>query len=552
MTARSAFPEIHLLPPRGHRERRLALIVLTLAPFAFGALALFLGQDANWDLRNYHWYNAYAFLNDRYAQDLLPSQTPYFYNPLLDVPFYLLATHVSARTAAFALGTAQGLNFVLLFMLAHVSLIIPNSRQKVAVCALLAALGMLGGGGIAQIGVTFYDNITSLGLFAAALIVIRHFDKLINAPWRRAVVPVLGAGFLTGVMMGLKLPCVIFCVGLCFALFCVAGPWRRRFLISFMFGIGVLTGVAVSLGHWTWFLQAHFESPLFPYFNGFFKSPYAPLTSARDIQFIPWSLSDRLLFPFIIADNPMRTGEIPWRDWRIPILYALLPLAVLVRLFFGRSTRGQGQIAAPYAARYLLWVGVISYAVWLFMFAIYRYLLPLEMIAPLLIVFAVGLLPLRVQTRGLLAGGLLLLVASTIQPGDWTRLPQWLPRSVEAELPALPDDPNVMVLMAGFEPYSHVVTLFPPSWSFVRPQSNFASPDENKGINEIVKKRLEAHEGRFMLLVPSYQEALARDALAYFNLSFLPQTCQKVVDRLYDTKLVLCEVKRTKMAVNHE
>src|ERR1700733_1409092 len=123
--------EIRLLPPPKHRVRSLALFLLALAPFAFGALALALGQDVNWDLRNYHWYNAYAFLNGRYGFDLLPSQTPWFYNPLLDVPFYLLATHVPARTAGFALGFVQGLNFPLLFMLAHATLVIANPRHKV-------------------------------------------------------------------------------------------------------------------------------------------------------------------------------------------------------------------------------------------------------------------------------------------------------------------------------------------------------------------------------------------------------------------------------------
>src|ERR1700733_10829175 len=156
--------EIRLLPPPKHRARSLALFLLTLAPFAFGALALWLGQDANWDLRNYHWYNAYAFLNGRHDFDLLPSQTPYFYNPALDVPFYLLATHVPAKAAGFALGFAQGLNFTLLFMLAYAGLIIKNPRWTVGICAALAVLGMLGGGGIALIGTTFYDNITSLGL----------------------------------------------------------------------------------------------------------------------------------------------------------------------------------------------------------------------------------------------------------------------------------------------------------------------------------------------------------------------------------------------------
>src|SRR3981189_2598068 len=111
-----------LLPPHGNPARPAAFILLFLAPFAIGALALLLGQDANWDLRNYHWYNAYAFLNGRYGTDILPSQTPWFYNPVLDVPFYLLATHVPARVAGFVLGAVQGLNFPLLFMLAYATL----------------------------------------------------------------------------------------------------------------------------------------------------------------------------------------------------------------------------------------------------------------------------------------------------------------------------------------------------------------------------------------------------------------------------------------------
>jgi hypothetical protein len=202
------------------------------------------------------------------------------------------------------------------------------------------------------------------------------------------------------------------------------------------------------------------------------------------------------------------------------------------------------QIAAPYAARYLLWMGVITYAVWVAMFAIYRYLVPLEMLAPLLIVFAIGMLPLRAQTRGLVAGFALVILAVTVQPGNWGRTSHWFDTAVPVELPSLPMESKPMILMAGFEPYSHVVSAFPPEIPFIRIQSNFASPDQNKGINAVIQKRLEAHKGMFMLLVPHWQFNLAKDALAYFNLAFSPQTCQKVVDHLFDTKLVLCPVTR--------
>ena len=41
---------------------RLVTIALFAVPVLFGAIALAMGQDSNWDLRNYHWYNPYAFL----------------------------------------------------------------------------------------------------------------------------------------------------------------------------------------------------------------------------------------------------------------------------------------------------------------------------------------------------------------------------------------------------------------------------------------------------------------------------------------------------------
>jgi len=547
LSAASHLKPIHFLPTSPHRVRLLALALLALAPFAFGLLVLTLGQDANWDLRNYHWYNAYSFLNGRFGFDFLPSQTPAFYNPALDVPFYLLATHVPARVAGFVLGFIQGLNFILLFMLAHASLIIHNPRQKAIICAFLSTLGMLGGGGIAMLGTVFYDNVTSLGLFASALLVLRYFDRLTNAPWHRAFTLAVLFGVPSGLMMGLKLPSVIFCLGLCFGLLSVGGAFQRRVMVSFAFGVGVLIGVTITLGPWAWFLQTHFGNPFFPYFNNIFHSSLAPLASARDIQFVPQSFKDFIFFPFIFADSPYRVGEIPWRDWRIPILYVLLPLGVLLRLIFGRTKNRQDTLAVTYASRYLLWAAVISYVAWLVMFCIYRYAIPLEMLAPLLIVFAIGLFPFKLQTRALIAGFILIIIAITIQPGNWTRRDTWLDQYVEVKMPPLGDTSDLMILMAGFEPYSHVLSAFPPHVPIVRIQSNFTSPNQDKGINQVIHAYVDSHKGRFLLLIPPWQKGLGKEALGYFHLALAPRACQTVVDRLYDDKeLDLCSVVRTK------
>ena len=50
-----------------------------------------MGQDANWDLLNYHLYNGFAFLHSRSARDLLPTGLQSYLNPVLDALYAGLA-----------------------------------------------------------------------------------------------------------------------------------------------------------------------------------------------------------------------------------------------------------------------------------------------------------------------------------------------------------------------------------------------------------------------------------------------------------------------------
>ena len=316
---------------------------------------------------------------------------------------------------------------------------------------------------------------------------------------------------------------------------------------SFLFGIGILAGIAITLGHWAWFLQTHFGSPLFPYFNAFFKSPLAPLSSARDMQYVPRTLHDFLLFPFIFTDSPYRTGEIPWRDLRIPILYVLLPIALVVRVIFGRSRLQHDTVAVPLVARYLLWAVALSYFAWAYMFGIYRYAVPIEMITPLLIVFAIDMLPAKPSARALITGFVIIVIAVTIQAGNWGRRATWLDHYIAADVPPLGDTSNTMLLMAGFEPYSHVLTVFPPEMPVIRIQSNFTSPDQDKAMNKLLHDKVNAFNGRFLLLIPNWQRNFGEEALTYYDMKVEAKTCQKVQDRLYDGTIYdLCAVKRIK------
>jgi|SRR6185437_2989350 len=90
-----------------------------LVPLLFGAWSASLGVDANWELYNYHLYNPFAFLHGKLAIDLPPAGLQTYFNPLLDVPYYLASRSFPAPVVAFAMGTIHGLNFVLLLAIAR-------------------------------------------------------------------------------------------------------------------------------------------------------------------------------------------------------------------------------------------------------------------------------------------------------------------------------------------------------------------------------------------------------------------------------------------------
>lgn len=536
------------LPPPGSDARRLAQFLLVLGPLLCGVLAVWLGQDANWDLRNYHWYNAYALLTDRHGYDLLPSQTPFFYNPLLDVLVFMLAKVLPGKAVGFVLGVVQGLNFCLIFMISHALLIIPKASRKVMICAALAALGMAGAGGIAQIGTTFNDNMVSLGLLTSILLVITSLPWLVHWKFSQALPKAFVYGMPAGIALGLKLTLVCFCIGITLAWLCTAGRWRTRLLLAFAFGCGMTAGMLFTQGFWMWHLWVHYDNPIFPYFNQYFASSYAPLTSARDLQFMPKDWQEAALFPWLFTLNPKRVGEIAWQDWRVLCLYVLLPLCSFIAVLVGRRHDKSLALAERISTRYLLWALVFSYGSWLGLFSIYRYLIPLEMLAPLAIVLAIGLVPLRPNVKWLAAGAVLVAIAGGVRGGDWGRVP-WSGQFVQVLAPAVPNPEKTMLLMAGFEPYSHILPSFHPLMPVVRIQSNFASPNEgHKGINKIIAARLQLHDGPFMLLLPDWQvqwNGVPQEALSIYGLKFAPSGCQKFPDNL-GYKYALCPVEPIK------
>ncbi len=105
-------------------------IIIFLVLFIFaGDLSIYLGMDRNWDVLNYHIYNPFAFFNNRYAVDIMPASIQSYFNPLLDIPYYLCINYLNNYPVAvtFLMGFSYAL---LLFMIYKISDFIFQHNEK--------------------------------------------------------------------------------------------------------------------------------------------------------------------------------------------------------------------------------------------------------------------------------------------------------------------------------------------------------------------------------------------------------------------------------------
>lgn len=482
-----------------------------VVPLLFGLLGVLLGQDANWDLRNYHWYNPYALLTGRWDFDIGPSG---FFNPLLDLPTWLGAQHLSAKTLSFLLATVHGLNYVPLYFLAHRLLLPVEERRRSLAAMALALVGVTGGGHIGLVGTTFNDNIVSILVLGSALVVVRNAERLVTAPLRAALGTAALAGLLMGAGVGLKLPSGVLAVGFCLAFLCVAAPAWRRLQLAVGFGVGVLAGVAILSGYWMWMMWRDYANPLFPYFNGIFKSSMVLAANYRDVRFVPHGILEWLFYPVIITFDPLRTGEIYFRDARMMTAF-LLWLATPAFLILRR--RAEPALVTPFTSRYLLAGCGLTLIVWMSLFGIYRYVIALEMLAPLLIVGAIACWPITPRLRATGIALALAFVTVTARPGSWSRLPEWTDQFVEVTAPSIAD--NSLVVVTGFEPTSFVIPAFPPKVLFVRLQGYLNDPkDGDTGLNRTLRQIVDRHRGDIYVLFSKKEPEKVGEVLPQYGL----------------------------------
>ncbi len=70
---------LRLLQVKFKHKIVLPSIIFIVTVFLYGLLSILLGQDVNWDKKNYHFYSGYSFLNGRINYDYVPAHIQTFF-----------------------------------------------------------------------------------------------------------------------------------------------------------------------------------------------------------------------------------------------------------------------------------------------------------------------------------------------------------------------------------------------------------------------------------------------------------------------------------------
>ena len=158
-------------------NNKLKIFILFIIPVIYGVLAVFIGKDVNWDLRNYHFYNAYAFLENRFGFDFAPAQLQSFFNPIIDLPFYFLIHHFNSATVGFFLGFIHGLNLLIVFFIFYKVISLKNELIRLLLSFIIAVLSGIAPGFISELGGMMNDNLISLFVLTPILLLIISNEK---------------------------------------------------------------------------------------------------------------------------------------------------------------------------------------------------------------------------------------------------------------------------------------------------------------------------------------------------------------------------------------
>jgi hypothetical protein len=510
---------------------------------AAGLLSVALGPDNNWDLRYYHLYAPWAYLQGRYLYDIGPAQSQGFLNPAADLLFYALTSSIlndTPRIVSFIMGAVHGINAVLLLAISRHVMRVHDFTERSTLAAAALLMGASGAGFISLLGTTTNDLLNSIFVLGALLGLLKAAEPAGEANiWHDFA----WSGLLAGIGLGLKYTAIVFLPG--FALLALIAAFRKKTAYGLIaFAAAAVLGFLAAAGHHAWTLWHAFGNPVFPLLNDIFQSPYYEPRPIRDTRFLPRDTWQFLTYPFYwTMTNEYLVSEKPFRDLRGGIGYVAIAAGLIA---FGTRGARHSHISAETRGLGLVFIFVVmSYICWALAFGIYRYAVALEMLTGIVTMGALIWLVADRHVRIVTAVALTTIAVATTIHLDWGR-GQYADRYVDIAVPPLPA--NSVVLVATTQPAAYFIPFSEPRAQFLGIENNYLElSQDNIFASEV--KRIMRMPGRpkFALSVGNADQNRLNRLLQQLDLTLDTSPCRPIRSNLQVHALSLCAVVPNRM-----
>jgi hypothetical protein len=344
----------------------------------------------------------------------------------------------------------------------------------------------------------------------------------------------VAGALLTGCAVGLKLTYAVFGLAYLVALLSL-GNWRESAKRVATGSAFMLAGFLIFGGYWAWVMQREFGNPVFPYYNDLFQSPWWEPVAFFDRNWGPRDLGQWLFFPLYFARRSTLVSEVGFRDYRLAALFVLGLLCLAKFLLLPREK------AAMRAWKFLITFALASYVIWIKLFGIYRYLVPLEVLSGPLIVGCLLYLLRGMSLRYACIVLLAALLVGTTRSGDWGRVP-FGQAYFENRVPEVA--PDSLVILGYIHPYAYEIPFFRADARFVSPANNFLLPGQKNLLARRIEGVVRSHTGPIYLLEMKSRNTQDVATLAHFGLRLADEPCRAIVTPMAGNYEQLCRVAR--------
>jgi hypothetical protein len=515
------------------------------------------GQDLNFDLVTYHYYLGYSAFADRLSLDYLPASFQGYQSPLPYTLLYRLdQAGVYPVVNASIHAAIHALNLVLLFVVSEILVQGVSIQRKWLVVACFGLLGAITPAYWYLVGTSFSDLFTSVPVLAGVWLAARSYGE--NGDRARAYCIVVAA-LLVGIAAGIRMHNAIYVFGFLTAMAVVA-PRERRWRDIGSALTAACAGAALSFAPWAIRVYQEFGNPVFPFFNGIFRSPHFPDANLALTSFVPANVWEWIKFPFRMA---------MYRDWvyietRLPdirpALLAVLACIGLVLWLLNRAGIRSGltalrgglghRVRYEDGARFIVTFFVASLGFWLVTSSNGRYGIALLLLAgPICGVLLLRILPLRYL---LFVGfGVLLWHGAVLEVFFRQARPHaapWSARYFDWNIPRQIASEPVTLVSFGFQTASTLTPHMHPKSSQINLVGQYVPNPGAPGADRI--DQLLHQQGRRIIGVFDYEytrqdvpgaasiKIYFRDHLQLWGLEFDPKPCALITLRGPDDSMV--------------